>query len=74
MRILGDLSHDEAAMTPHKHLTASQLMARYSVCRRTIGRWTDDADLNFPQPIVINTRRYWREDAIETWEAARIAN
>lgn len=58
-------------MNPQKHLTARQLMARYSVCRRTISRWTENLTLNFPQPIVINKRRYWREGEIEAWEAAR---
>jgi predicted DNA-binding transcriptional regulator AlpA len=60
-------------MTPTNHLTAAQLAARYKVCRRTIGRWAAQPDLGFPQPLVINRRRYWREDAIEAWEAARAA-
>ncbi|WP_426041681.1 helix-turn-helix transcriptional regulator [Brevundimonas sp. TWP2-3-4b1] len=58
-------------MTPNKHLTARQLMARYCVCRRTIGRWTNQPGLNFPKPVEINRRRYWREDDIEQWEQGR---
>ena len=55
------------------YLTANQLCQRYSVCRRTIGRWTAQANLAFPAPTVINGRRYWRLETIETWEAARAA-
>lgn len=59
-------------MTPTNHLTTAQLTARYRVCRRTIGRWAVQPNLNFPQPLVINGRRYWREDALEAWEHQQI--
>ena len=59
---------------PHDtHLTARQLTARYSICRRTVGRWTESPTLDFPKPIVINKRRYWREAEIKAWEATRAA-
>ena len=58
-------------MKPNKHLTATQLMARYSVCRRTLGRWVVQQGLNFPSPVEINRRRYWREDDLEVWEEER---
>ena len=53
------------------YLTANQLCQRYGVCRRTIGRWSAQADLAFPAPSVINGRRYWRMESIASWEAAR---
>lgn len=60
-------------MTKSVYLTTNQLCQRYSVCRRTIGRWSAQTDLAFPKPTEINGRRYWRLESIETWEAARAA-
>jgi predicted DNA-binding transcriptional regulator AlpA len=50
------------------YLTAKHLAARFSVCRRTISRWAANRLLNFPQPVKINRRRYWRDADIEQWE------
>lgn len=58
-------------MSPISHLTTAQLTARYKVCRRTIGRWVEQPNLHFPQPLLINGRRYWREDALDAWERSR---
>lgn len=58
-------------MTDVQHFTAAQLMARYRVCRRTIGRWLESETLGFPKPLLINRRRYWRVAEVEAWETAR---
>lgn len=58
-------------MTKPHYLTTKQLMSRYSVCRRTIARWSENTSLNFPQAIQINHRRYWRVDEVEIWEGER---
>ncbi|RKF22731.1 AlpA family phage regulatory protein [Altericroceibacterium spongiae] len=37
----------------------------------SIWRWLNDETLNFPKPIYISRRRYWREAEIITWIEAR---
>ena len=34
----------------------------------TIWRWLKDA--NFPQPVKVNRRRYWRADDVRAWWAS----
>ena len=45
-----------------------RVLQRYGVCARTIDRWIADQTLGFPQPIVINRRRYFSERQLEEWE------
>jgi predicted DNA-binding transcriptional regulator AlpA len=45
-----------------------RVLQRYGVCARTIDRWVADQSLGFPQPIVINKRRYFRERQLVEWE------
>lgn len=33
----------------------------------TLWRWLATAEMNFPQPIYINTRRYWRSGDVSAW-------
>ena len=33
----------------------------------TIWRWLNDPALNFPQPIYIGRRRYWKEAEVSAW-------
>jgi predicted DNA-binding transcriptional regulator AlpA len=49
-------------------LTARQVYERFSVSDMTLWRWLNDPDLDFPRPIVINHRRYFRLPEIEAWE------
>jgi predicted DNA-binding transcriptional regulator AlpA len=49
-------------------LTARQVYERFSVSDMTLWRWLNDPDLDFPRPIVINHRRYFRLNEIEQWE------
>lgn len=39
----------------------------------TLWRWLNDPALNFPQPIRIQKRRYWRENEIAAWLEQREA-
>lgn len=41
------------------------------VSHMTIWRWLNDPALNFPRPIYIGRRRYWREADIAAWLDAR---
>lgn len=33
----------------------------------TLWRWLADPVLDFPKPVKLRTRRYWREDEITEW-------
>jgi hypothetical protein len=54
-------------------LPARLVCDRYRICGRTLDRWLNNAALNFPRPLVINGRRYFKERAIEQWERCRAA-
>jgi hypothetical protein len=55
-------------------LVNSRLVAqRYNISTRTINRWLSDPQLSFPQPLIINRRRYWDSEALTEWERARAA-
>jgi len=45
---------------------------RYGVTPRCIDRWAADPDLGFPQPEIINTRKYSRESQLRGWDQARL--
>jgi len=33
----------------------------------TLWRWLNDRDMNFPEPVYIQKRRYWREAELGEW-------
>ncbi|EEX10095.1 conserved domain protein [Ruegeria lacuscaerulensis ITI-1157] len=37
----------------------------------TLHRWLNNPELNFPRPIYIGRRRYWREAEVVAWLDAR---
>jgi predicted DNA-binding transcriptional regulator AlpA len=52
-----------------RKLQTRHLCARYRVSDRTIDRWMRDPRLGFPQPVVVNRRRYWDESDIAAFDA-----
>jgi predicted DNA-binding transcriptional regulator AlpA len=53
-------------------LTAKQVRNRYGgVSDMAIWRWLRDENLGFPQPVLINGRRYWWLSQLSAWERAR---
>ncbi len=57
---------------PDSLLSSRVVKARLGdISDMTLYRWERRRDLNFPQPLVINGRRYWRLRDIEAWEASR---
>ena len=54
-------------------LSTGAVAARYGVTTRSVDRWWKNPDLNFPQPIIINERKYWAVTDLETWERGRVA-
>ena len=54
-----------------RRVNSKFLMQRFDVADRTIDRWLDHPTLNFPKPIRINSRRYWKLSEVLQWERAR---
>ena len=54
-----------------RFLRGPEVDARYGISPMTRWRWQRNPKLNFPKPIVINGRKYWRELALEEFERAR---
>ncbi|GAW36618.1 hypothetical protein RA2_03691 [Roseovarius sp. A-2] len=51
-----------------KLLTAAAVRdALGGVSDMTLWRWLNDPALNFPKPIYIARRRYWREADVSAW-------
>ena len=57
-------------------LTAPQVARRYNISSMALWRWLHDPELEFPHPVRIRMRNYWRIEEIVAWErlgAARAA-
>jgi predicted DNA-binding transcriptional regulator AlpA len=52
-------------------LPARQVCERYKIVGQTLDRWLADERLNFPQPLIINKRRYFKERLLQSWERSR---
>jgi hypothetical protein len=67
--------HDEARLSPKMaaRLPTGAVAARYGVTTRSVDRWWKDPDLNFPQPIIVNERKYWALTDLEIWERGHVA-
>ena len=48
-------------------LSAARLSALLGVTGMTLWRWQRDPKISFPQPTVINTRKYWNRADINEW-------
>ena len=53
------------------YLPGPHTARRYGVSDRTIARWEQDPDLGFPQPMIVNGRKFHPVDALEAWEKTR---
>jgi hypothetical protein len=60
------------AASQDRRLSAVQVAKRYGVVVRTIDRWCDRPELNFPQPEIVNLRRYWWLSVLRRWDRARL--
>jgi hypothetical protein len=47
---------------------ATHLARELAITRRTLARWRDDPKLEFPQPIIINERWFFRRADIAAWQ------
>jgi hypothetical protein len=63
------------AVAASSNLLPDPLVAeRYQVTPRTIHRWDRQPELGFPQPLLINGRKYRRLNQLESWERQRVAD
>lgn len=59
--------------SPHKRITARAVCEMCGgVSDMTIHRWLKDPEKDFPRPIYIGKRRYWREAEIVAWLDAQV--
>ena len=56
---------------PKRYLPDPEVCQRYGVSDMTITRWTQDPRLNFPQPLIIRSRKYRDLDELEDSRSAR---
>lgn len=53
-------------------ITARTVLQKFDgMSEMTLWRWLRDDRLNFPQPVYILSKRYWREADIDGWIAQR---
>ncbi len=55
------------------YLTGPQTARRYGVDNRSLHRWRNDPDLNFPVAMIVHGRTFFALDELETWEKSRAA-
>lgn len=61
-------------VSPENLLPAAQVRVRYQISDMTLFRWLANPDLKFPEPIRINSRRYWRIADLQAFERRQIFN
>ena len=49
-----------------------QLLTRYNISEMTLWRWENNDTLEFPKPIVVNRRKFFREEDLTNWERTRV--
>jgi predicted DNA-binding transcriptional regulator AlpA len=59
--------------TASRLMPTRQLCKRYGVSDRTIARWERDPGMRFPQPVVINKRKYYHESELTAFDRAQAA-
>ena len=55
-----------------RRVPTAAVAARYGVTVRSVERWLERPDLNFPRPEYINGRRYWSLNRLREWDGARL--
>jgi len=51
-------------------LPTRKVCERYDRCDRTIDRWVEDKQMNFPKPRIIRRRKYWFESELDAFDSA----
>lgn len=53
---------------PRVLVNSSTAAQRYGIGKKTLQRWVHDEALNFPRPIVIGNKWYFKIASLEAWE------
>jgi predicted DNA-binding transcriptional regulator AlpA len=53
--------------SPDPLIASRPLADEFGVSTRTLYRWCEDAEMQFPRPIIINRRMYFRRAKIAAW-------
>ncbi|WP_037460716.1 helix-turn-helix transcriptional regulator [Sinorhizobium fredii] len=61
--------HSEDARV--EFLTGPQVAERYQISGMTLYRWLRDPKLAFPKPMVVNRRKFFKENELTAWERDR---
>jgi predicted DNA-binding transcriptional regulator AlpA len=64
---------DNSPPTGGPFLPSKKVWERYGMTDRTLDRWVADPAMGFPQPLLINKRRYFSEAELVAWERRRAA-
>ena len=51
-----------------KKFTATDILHRYTISRRTLGMWLTYPDMDFPRPVCIRNRLYFDRAEIEEFD------
>lgn len=54
-------------------LNSTRLCLLFGISIRSVDRWERDKALGFPQPVRINTHRFWRRSEVVEWFNSRRA-
>jgi len=52
------------------YLRVAAVRARYGISDMSLWRWLRHPNLNFPRPIRINGRRFWKRADLEAWDSS----
>ncbi|SOE18584.1 AlpA family transcriptional regulator [Hoeflea halophila] len=58
----------ETGMNSTPYLTGPQVQQRFGISEMSLWRWANDDSLQFPKPMKIRGRKFYRLDEIERWE------
>src|SRR5258707_14589313 len=57
---------------PDQMMGTRAVATRYDIAMRTLDRWLERPNLEFPRPaLVVGIRRYWRPSDLIAWELAQ---
>ena len=60
-------------VTTKTYIPGPQVSRRYGVDSRTLHRWRNDPELNFPAAMIVRDRTFFALDELEAWEKSRAA-
>ncbi|KSV90945.1 hypothetical protein N181_09760 [Sinorhizobium fredii USDA 205] len=58
-------------MSNQVYLTTSQVLQRYSISEMSLWRWQKNESLGFPRPMIVNKRKFFKEEDLVAWERER---